>query len=177
LALIAVFAIAFLPVRASAQSECGYFAGSCEGTGHFFNYDSSNSCFPHTYCAWCMGGACHPMCGDCGSLFSLNPLRNLNVEALLTAAAAGNLDRVLQMSSVVPGYVAFNRERGSVQIRSCSGATLAANLPPRTKSQIAIASRLPSPDAIIAAARAADRNAALLAWATERFGLRSSSQD
>jgi len=134
--------------------DCGYFAGSCQDTGHYFDYSAQSNCFPHEQCGWCLSGPCHPVCSNCPS-FGLNPLQS-RLEALFAAAAVGDLDQVLNLASDFSNHVSFNRVRQSVQLRNCTGETIVANLPVRNQAQRQLALRLPSPTLMLARARASE---------------------
>lgn len=173
---IAVALAAFFtqPGVASAQSDCGYFAGECDVDGHYFNFSASNSCFPHTSCGWCLSGPCHPVCGNCAS-FAMNPFTKAGLNALYLAASEGRIDDLLRLGVAVPGYIAYNKERGSIQVRSCTGENITANLKIRSKAQLQLAMNLPSPRQLLAMAKDVDSANSPFAPLTQSFKLWSST--
>lgn len=159
--LLSIFVLAAIvllaPRTTAAQDGCGYFQ-SCGIPDHRFDASPDNSCYAHPGCEGaCQGGACHPVCGTCPPMFGANPILQQRLNALHAAAIAGDVDKVLSLASGVPGYDAFNVARQSVQLKSCSGEFILANLPVRNEAQRLFAMRLPTPSQMLASARASDR--------------------
>jgi len=151
--LLLAMAIAAQPRLVSAQQEgtnaesnCKY-CDPCAQPG-YVRADYCTACHndkaggPST-CTW-VGG-----CGNispCGS--AMTPER---VEELLRAAPLGDLEPILLALEEDPIHVVLNHERRSVQVISCSGATV-VNAPLPTWAFLAVAARARGPEVQLAAA-------------------------
>jgi hypothetical protein len=92
----------------------------------------------------CVYGECHPPCTG----FSARPETARTYAELINAATSSNIAAVVQISSRLPGYVVFNRERMAVQIKSCDKGqnSFIASLPIKNPTEERIAARLPRLD-------------------------------
>jgi len=136
--------------RVSGQvAECGDFGNdSCPPDFHYVHGGGQNNKNPHAHC-WgpCAPGVeCHGVCT--GSLVS-NPRVYFNYQAILAAADAGDLERVLRLGTKSE-YVTFNHARQAIQIVSCSGTSIVASLPVRSSAMLTLAMRLPRTNMVLA---------------------------
>jgi hypothetical protein len=146
--MAAAFFFSSLALSTPVRAQCGYF-GECSGGEHKLPETQQSNKNPHSYCATCVQGVCHPICG--GS-FVTNPKLKARYEAVLDAANASDVGRVIRLAGDIPGYVLFNSERRSVQILGCSLDAIVANLPIRNERILQLAMRLPSSELTFAVA-------------------------
>jgi len=89
-----------------------------EGTQHA-------GCFAGINCA-----SIHPPCGGSATFAPLiGPARSAVLVSLIEDAARGEVSAVTRMFSEFPTFVSFNRERSSLQVRSCNRSTIISTIP------------------------------------------------
>jgi hypothetical protein len=93
---------------------CGYF-NVCGENMHSFTGQSASSKNAHGDCygPCALGYVCHPICS--GSFAGRPELEKVYI-AILAAANAKNVAKVISLANTAPGYVAFSRERLSKQM-------------------------------------------------------------
>jgi len=159
----------FLAVSPAGAQGCGYFQ-PCSPPFHRLDPGPDNSCNYHWTCVSCDGeggGACHPMCtASCPVEFGFNPILQMKLVTLQEAVAAGDVDKVLRLAPEMRSYVAYNSARQSLQLRSCTGEGVIANLPLRNETQRLLALRLPSTTQMLASARQVDKTSGYQAFGT-----------
>lgn len=136
LAILALF-VFLAPAQGSAQ--CGHFDTAGCGAYHKLPTTSDDNQNPHSYCADCTSGTCHPLCN--AEDFANNASLVQAYAKVLAAASLGDVARVIQLSEGIPGYVTFNAARRAVQIRACSNQNVVASLPLRSERQLQLALR------------------------------------
>lgn len=154
MALTTAFLLGSLALSTPAAAQCGYF-GECSGGEHKLPETRQSNENPHSYCAVCVFGPCHPICG--GS-FATNPKLKATYEAALVAANANDVGRVIRLATGIPGYVLFNAERQSVQILGCSLDAIVANLPIHNERILQLAMHLPPSERTFVAALARNKS-------------------
>ena len=143
MAFAVVLVSVLTPGRTQAQ-DCGQIVFGCGGGGGTESAHTANSGpnsywkYPHSGCSMCAVPMpeCHPYCVDTHEDAAA-------YVAIMTAAAAGDVSRVVGLARTVKGYVFFNAERRSIQVMSCSKTTIVANLPIRDVAVLAKAISLP----------------------------------
>ena len=131
------------PAGGSAQ-DCGQIVYGCGGGGGTASAHTANTGpnanwkYPHSECSMCanLPSECHPYCVD-------QHEDSAAYGAIMAAAAAGDVSRVVSLARTVKGYVLFNAERRSIQIMSCKKTDIIANLPIRSGVLLAQAALLP----------------------------------
>jgi hypothetical protein len=92
----------------------------------------------HTQCLICYVSVCHEICTAAG------PEKEKKVYAAIVGAAAkGDFAALTRLSAKAPGYVVFNAERQSVQVKRCDKIGVVVNLVPRTVESMRVARALP----------------------------------
>src|SRR5688572_26667875 len=128
---------------------CGYAQFTCGASQHKFSCTGASSANAHSDCTGqCpTGEVCHPVCED---TFAGNTVGVETYRAVLAAANAGNVPKVLELAARLPTHVALNASRKSIQVKSCAGEFVIASLRVRSDSQLQLASRLPAIGQILA---------------------------
>ncbi len=123
---VVLAAMAILVLRvAAARAQCGVMS-LCQ-FGHVVQGPSAGGLLNlHGDCLICVIGDCHPGCNQ--TLLPDSARKALFVE-VINLARVGDAAGVARFATKLPGIVVFNRARGSVQVRSCSGDAIVANLP------------------------------------------------
>lgn len=118
----------FLPVGGFAQpsQDCGWY-WLCAGVGeHEVNSPSDLLAYPHSYCAYCVYGNCHPACGATDA----DPDVQTAYQGMIQAAAEQDVDAILRYAKAgASRYVHLNRARSAIQIWSCSATEVVASIP------------------------------------------------
>ncbi len=144
--LLIVLAIMSSAYSRTAGAQCGYF-GECTGGAHKLPQTTPSNENPHSNCLACIEGVCHPVCGGG---FASKPAMQANYQAVLAAANAGDVARVIRLGKQTPGYIMYNARRQTVQILSCTEEGVLANLPIRSQGELAMAKHLPSSERVLA---------------------------
>lgn len=136
--------------QGAAARQCGDFGNDgCGANDHYVWGGGANNKNPHSHCygPCAPGVACHPVCSEA---LASNPLLHQNYQALLAAANDGDVSTILELAASAPGFVAFNAERRSLQVKGCTGRSIIANVPVRNSALLRLAMRLPSPAEVLA---------------------------
>ncbi len=158
LAVTATSVALVLVFSATAAAQCGQFYDCRPGMSepHEVLFAGMSMVqFPHTGCNTCIGPEgttredCHPSCNV--SLMLGGPVQNVAYGAMMKAAGAGNVEAVLRYAPLVPQFVRFNPERRSIQIASCDGDQIVANLSLQPGTQTSLATLLPRHSGTVAA--------------------------
>jgi hypothetical protein len=128
---------------ASAGAQCGFYYDCSAGGDHRLPATGLWMLYPHDDCGVCIVGDCHPPC-TLDDDFASNPSFKKAYKAIVEAASKGDVMRILQLAPKAAGYVLYNPERQSVQLRGCSVATVLASLPVRDDAIRRLASLLPN---------------------------------
>jgi hypothetical protein len=92
------------------------------------NQPSTKSGQVHIGCLYCTNGSgsgCHRWCGS----FSGSSQTKAIYEKLVEAAQRGDASRMLKLAAGAPDFVAVNRDRMAVQLRSCQLNGVLASVP------------------------------------------------
>jgi hypothetical protein len=123
--LAATVALLLLGRAGPASAQCGVMS-LCQ-FGHVVQGPSAGGLQNlHGECLVCVAGDCHPGCNE-----TLLPdsLRKAAYLAVLDLARRTDAEAVSRFAPELPGLVYVNAQRHSVQVRSCSGEAVIANLP------------------------------------------------
>lgn len=159
--LLLFFAV-LVPRNARAQEDPPIYGGdSCNlliymacGSGGYHEIvggggsggtDHGTTCY---YCSTGVAADCHPWCAN-----NLDASTKMAYLGALKAGEEGDVARVIALGQSTHGLVVFNQRRQSVQIKTCSGKLLIANLPvPRSQLQLAALLPRDGPGESVAAA-------------------------
>lgn len=141
-------------------APCGTLFYFCGGDG-YSHYTSGSPAVGagHSNCMWCVSNniniEAYPNCHTACSASIPMALKGRYAAVLKAASHANSVAAVIKAGVLAPGYVVFNEERRSVQIKSCSKEGVIANLRIHTSEELRMASALPRSDEGVSSQRVA----------------------
>ena len=126
------------------EAGCGYIeTATCSGQDvHVVPPTGGNKNNSHLGCMICLIGNgqpsnCHPGC-----LIAANPVLQAKYESLLAAATRSDFKAIVALGAELEQFVSYNPQRRSVQLMSCDGNRVVANLPVKTERAVQLVSSL-----------------------------------
>ncbi|HEX9886277.1 MAG TPA: hypothetical protein VGA70_07300 [Longimicrobiales bacterium] len=116
----ALAALLIQPSDAAAW-QCGDMEGCGEGYHTNFGSPEGDTSGPHTYCGYCLIGNCHEA--------GCQQTEQQDLDDLVEAVQQGDDAMALTFAGRLLHRIEVNEARGALQVKSCQGDGLVANIP------------------------------------------------